>query len=794
MSAESPPKNRRPRRAPQASPRIWLFRALAAVGIPALLFLGLEGGLRLAGIGETVRFLIRDEKPGYLRTNPDFVSSFMPSSFDLRPLNFRILARKPPNTMRIVLLGESAAQGIPAPPFGFAAQLRAQLRARYPGRDVEVINTGIVAINSHVVYQIAREMADYSPDLFVVYMGNNEVVGPYGPGCAYLSEMPPLWVIRLSVFVRSTRTGQLVMSLAGKLAHGGRPPAGWGGMSMFVDNAVAGDDHRLEGVYRNFEANLRDIVRVASRAGAGTVLCTVASNIRDCAPLLSLHRAGLSAEDTAAWGRAFNRGRIEWLLGKADAARADLGDALKIDPHYADTAFMLGKLELDAGDVAAARGHLVDAEHWDALRFRPDPRINEVIRAVARENPARVRLLDAALLMGSDPASDAPPAGRDLFFEHVHFDWEGNYRLARSMAEASEETLDRGVRSPQPWLDSPGCAAALAYTSHERLGVLQKVGGIIQNPPFTNQLTYCEDEARLSRDVALARADRLDPAKLRHSKETAEAASAADPGSPDLAKISEEIDDDLGDVAGALADAQRARGLEPRNFALAGDEAIKLSRLGRFGEAESLLRQTAASCTPRDRAAMAPAFADLFTRTKRFDEGRRYLDGEIAARPGDESLPVLRGRLAAFAGDSAAAERDFRGVLASNPANQPALEALVALLGESGRTADAEREILGAVDRQPRNVANNLRAAVIYDTRGDAQHVIQCLRAAERSGPVSSAVEVQLARKLFLDHKVDETLEHLAEARRISLYEGDPAATESVSQAIESIWSQLHGG
>ena len=741
-----------------------------------------------------MRFLIGDEKPGYVRTNPDFVSSFMPSSFDLRPLNFRFLARKPPNMERIVVLGESAAQGIPVPSFGFAAQLRAQLRARYPGKDIEVINTGIVAINSHVVYQIARELSDYSPDLYVVYMGNNEVVGPYGPGCAYLSEMPPLWVIRLSVFVRSTRTGQLVMNLAGRFAKGGRPQAEWGGMSMFVDNAVAGDDPRLGGVYRNFEANLRDIVKVASRAGAGTVLCTVASNIRDCAPLLSLHRAGLSADESAAWGRAFNRGRIEWLLGKAAAARADLGEALRIDPHYADTAFMLGTLELDAGEGAAARGHLVDAVRWDALRFRPDPRINEVIRAVALENPARVRLLDAALQMGSDPASGGPPAGRDLFFEHVQFDWEGNYRLARSMAEASEEILYPGTRSPLPWLDSRGCAAALAYTAHERLGVLQKVGGIIQNPPFTNQLTYCEDEARLFRDVALAKADRLNPSKQRQARETAEAASAADPGSPDLAKIFEEIDDDLGDVAGALAQAQRARGLEPRNFALAGDEAIKLSRLGRYGEAESLLRQTAASSTPRDRAALAPAFADLFTRTKRFDEGRSYLGGEIAARPGDESLPILRGRLAGLAGDSAAAERDFRGVLAADPASQPALEALIALLGESGCTADAEREIIAAVDRQPRNAANNLRAAVIDDTRGDAQHVIQCLRAAERSGPVSSAVEVQLARKLFLDHKVDETLEHLAEARRISLYEGDPAATESVSQAIESIWSQLHGG
>jgi hypothetical protein len=127
----------------------------------------------------------------------------------------------------VVVLGESAAQGVPAPQFGFAAQLRAQLRSRYPGRAVEVINTGIVAINSHAVYQIARQMADLSPDAFVVYMGNNEVVGPYGPGCAYLSEMPPLWVIRLSIWVKSTRTGQLVNAAVGAFPGAAiRPPNG----------------------------------------------------------------------------------------------------------------------------------------------------------------------------------------------------------------------------------------------------------------------------------------------------------------------------------------------------------------------------------------------------------------------------------------------------------------------------------------------------------------------------------------------------------------------------------------
>ena len=773
----------------RASP--WARRVALAVGLPLALFLALEGGLRLAGYGRAASFLIPDEKPGYFRTNPDFASLFLPGNFDLRPLTIRIAARKAPHTVRIVVLGESAAQGVPVPSFAFAPQLRAQLRSRYPGKEFEVIDTGIVAINSHVVYQIAREMARFEPDAFLVYMGNNEVVGPYGPGCAYLSEMPPLWFIRLSVFVRSTRTGQLMASFLGRIARHGKPPAEWGGMTMFVNNAVKGDDPRLEAVYKNFEANLRDIVRVAAGSGAKTLLCTVASNIRDSAPFLSLHREDLTQSDLASWGRAFNRGRIEWLLGEVDPARADLLQALRIDPQYADTSFILGSLELQSGTIEAARQYLIDAEHWDGLRFRPDPRINEIIRRVAGGSDASVSLLDAAVLMGSDPASSAPPAGRGLFFEHVHFDWDGNYLLARSLAEKSEDALLGAGKGRGPWLDSSGCAAAVAYTPHERLGVLQKISTIVQNPPFTNQLTYCEDEARLAHELALAKADVRDPEKLAQAKEVAAAASARDPRNAALAKIEEDVDDDLGDVGGALSQSRRAQELQPRNFALAADEAIKLSRLGRFDEAEKLLNQTAMSCTPRDRAAMAPAFADFFTRTKRFEDGRRYLDGEIARRPGDQSLRLIRGRLARLSGDSAAAEREFRAILAADPGNQGALEELLGLLNASGQAAAAEKESLAATDLQPRNVANNLRAAIINDSHGDDAQSVRCLLAAERSGPVTSGVELWLARKLFTLGRPDEGLTHLAEARRISLVEGDPAVTESISQAIEHVLSQM---
>ena len=190
---------------PRSRLPLWLLRLILVLGVPLGFFLLLEGTLRLAHFGTSAEFFIPDDdKPGFYCANPTFTELFLPAHFGIRPLNFRFKQHKDANSVRVFVLGESAAQGTPEPAFGFAAQLQAQLTAHYPGKKIEVLNLGITAINSHVVYEIARQLPPFEPDLFVVYMGNNEVIGPYGPGSAYLASMPPLWAIRASVWVSVT--------------------------------------------------------------------------------------------------------------------------------------------------------------------------------------------------------------------------------------------------------------------------------------------------------------------------------------------------------------------------------------------------------------------------------------------------------------------------------------------------------------------------------------------------------------------------------------------------------------
>ena len=185
---------------------------------------------------------------------------------------------KSPNTVRIIVFGESAALGDPQPRFGLARMLQAILELRHPGTHFEVVNAGIVAINSNVILPIARDCADKNADLWVIYMGNNEVVGPFGAGTVFGQQAPPLALIRASLALKTTRIGQLMDALRGQL---NKPPVDkseWGGMEMFLNQQVQADDPRMKVVYDHFTRNLSDIIRAGKRGGAGVVVSTVAVN------------------------------------------------------------------------------------------------------------------------------------------------------------------------------------------------------------------------------------------------------------------------------------------------------------------------------------------------------------------------------------------------------------------------------------------------------------------------------------------------------------------------------------
>lgn len=762
----------------------WALRIGLVVASP-LLALGLtEIGLRVAHVGQDTAFFIADERPGYFRPNPAFTHLFFPAQFDLKPLDFRLTRHKPPGGVRVFVLGESAVFGTPEPGFGFVEQLRAQLRARHPGRPVEVFNLGITAINSHVIVQIARSAADFEPDVFVVYMGNNEVVGPYGPASVSLDRTPPLAVIRASIWLRQLRLGQLIARVIGSFGGDRGRAAEWQGMRTFANNVVRGDDPRLEAVYRNFQANLEDIVAIASRAGAKVVLSTVVANLQDSAPFVSLHRPGLPATQAQVWQAAFDAGRQAWKLGDVPAALEQLEQARSLDPQYADGHFLLGRIEAARGRESEARAHFVDALRWDALRFRPDPRINDTIRAVARRSGETVSLVDAALDLGSDPRSVVPPAGHAWLFEHVHFNWEGNYRMARLLAARCASVLALPGRGAD-WLTSDECAAALGYTDYGRLTSLFGIRDLTKVPPFTNQITFGDDQSRLGREISLVSA-RLAPAgALDAAAARVETAIAADPTNPFLPLRLEEIEFQRGNHARALALLDQTAALQPASPELAVKKATILRLLKRYTEAEDLLRATLAS-DPHFLPAVQ-ALGEVWAETAQFETGREFLAQRLARTPDNRYLRLVLADLLLRGGDRAGAERECRRVLQADPSDEGALARLTQLCLQTGRRDEALELMLSAYRSQPKNFANNARLAQLFEAQDDAGRAAEFMQAMTESGPTNAALRLRLAQRLEQLHRPVEMRIQLRRARQQAAAEGNAAVAREVEAMLRRV-------
>ena len=269
--------------------RLWFFRLAALLLLPVLIGV-LEISLRLGGYGFDPHFFkpLKIGGENFLVQNDDFSFRFFPRETARNPGVLRMRSQKPPGTLRIFILGESAAMGDPEPAFGAARFMEMQLRGKFPGAKFEIVNVAFTAINSHVIVPIARECARHDGDFWIVYMGNNEMVGPFGAATVFGKQAPPLPYVRLVTAVQKTRTGQLGTELARKFRHSKAPATAWGGMQMFLNNQIAPDSPLKENVYRNFEKNLDDILNTGTGSGAKVLLNTVAVNLKDCPPFASL--------------------------------------------------------------------------------------------------------------------------------------------------------------------------------------------------------------------------------------------------------------------------------------------------------------------------------------------------------------------------------------------------------------------------------------------------------------------------------------------------------------------------
>jgi tetratricopeptide (TPR) repeat protein len=712
---------------------------LVCVGICAAILplVAFEGVLRLIGYGYPPDFFAPILGSAAYTTNQKFGRRFFPALLARTPVPVRFSKTREPRTYRIFILGESAAMGFPEPGLGFGRHLEAMLRQMYPARRFEVINAAMTAINSHALVPIARDCARFQPDLFVIYAGNNEVVGPYGAGTVFSRRPASLGLIRALVAVNATRGGELLASLSASAVE----PAQWRGMEMFLGQTVAADDPRLRTVYANFRRNLADICAVARLAGARTVLSTVAVNLKDSPPFASAHRA-LSQQTMSAWKQLEQEGEALAAGGDHGGALQKFTAAAAIDDGFADLRFRRAQSLMALGKIEDARREFRATRDLDTLRFRADSRINATVREVARE--AGVRLADAEAVFARGGI-----AGNDLFYEHVHLKPAGNDMLSRAVLPEVIASLPDLAPTAAP--ARPVVAQDLAQTAWDDYRAASEIAALMRRPPFRAHPAHVEPPA---------------PEALQEAATDYQDTLAARPN--DLA-IRERLADLLayrGDLAAAEiqwnALLSRIPDVEPWRTALA-------TVLFKQNKLDSALREYERVLGGDHQAAVAEFGAgSVLQKQRRWAEAARHYAAALRLNPHyadvENNLGLMRME---SAGDAAGAAGHYRAALRMNEESAEVHNNLALALTALDDPDGAIQHYRRALALNPAMSGARMNLAALFIRRGGFGDATQVYQEALQTNPADFEAHFAFAGLLARQDQNDAARAHLEAAVKL---------------------------
>jgi len=358
---------------------------------------------------------------------------------------------KPADTLRIFLIGESAAKGYPQPRnLAMSVFLQAMLADLLPQKNIEVINLGTTAIASFpLIYQV-RDALKFDPDLFIFYLGNNEFFGAYGTASINSVGATPSWALPL---MRAARGLALVQAVEG-LVRSGTDENRTLMEQMIGQTMIAADSPLRDAAAHNLFENLSRMLQQVNAQGVPALVCTTASNEAGLAPLGEEDLAGLGRAERVEFQRLLAAVRAAELTitptGHSNATPSNaptscaatttavatdaitmLRLALTLAPRSANAQFELGKAFAAAGDATSAQQAFLKARDFDTMPWRPIRQTEQAIRDAAAANHAVLcDIAEKFRQRGPEPATSW-----QLLDDHVHLSLLGQAEAARAMVQ-----------------------------------------------------------------------------------------------------------------------------------------------------------------------------------------------------------------------------------------------------------------------------------------------------------------------------------------------------------------------
>ena len=392
---------------------------LIALLIPVLFFMILEGGLRYVDYKGDQSLFQEVEMRGetYKMPNKNFASRYFSYISTIpTPSEDLFKAEKPENGYRIFVLGGSTTAGYPYGFNGmFSRVVEDVLRDALPEAEVEVVNLGISAVNSYTIYDQMDEILAEDPDAILFYGGHNEYYGALGVGSSEnFGEYPSF--VRAILFLQRFKTFLWLRDAYAYLASNvgewlnsnnqnqARPSTL---MERMVGNrSIPLHSQKYKAGLRQFESNLEKILNRFSKAEVPVLVGSLASNIKDQPPFISVKT-----------------------------------DTLPAARHIYERA----RDSLVSGNTGSARDLFTYAKDLDALRFRAPSGINRIIETHTGTGsnyfvPVRKQLQDS---------SQAGIIGNEVMLEHLHPNQAGYFLIGKSFARGLLKRDIPGYRGAQ---------------------------------------------------------------------------------------------------------------------------------------------------------------------------------------------------------------------------------------------------------------------------------------------------------------------------------------------------------
>src|SRR5690606_23096778 len=168
--------------------------------------------------------------------------------------------------------------------------LKHRLSQTFPEKNIEVINTGITAVNSYTLWDLTDKIIDQKPDLVIIYAGHNEYYGALGVGSS-VSFGNRAALVRSYLYLKNFRFFQLLDNSYSMIFSDKKAMAKREETTLMEEMAK---EHRIpfnSEVYlaglSQFESNLKRILKKYKNNDIPVILSTVVSNEKDIKPFIS---------------------------------------------------------------------------------------------------------------------------------------------------------------------------------------------------------------------------------------------------------------------------------------------------------------------------------------------------------------------------------------------------------------------------------------------------------------------------------------------------------------------------